>query len=186
MRQVNIIIITFFLLTTNCKSGELKETYYANGNLKERYTLVNGKFHGQYISYYENGNIRAKGKYMENKMVGEWLNYHENGKIFIKQKYKNDKLIFLEAWDKKSNQIVKDGTGTIISYYPDGSKRSSVSYKNCKKDGSWVSWFENGVKANESHFTEGKPTGAWFFWDEKGNLIEKKEYKEGKLVESSN
>jgi antitoxin component YwqK of YwqJK toxin-antitoxin module len=187
MKQINIIIISFLLLATNCKNAELKESYFANGKLSERYTLVEGKFHGKYTSFYENGNLRAEGQYENNIMVGEWKYYYEDGEMLSRQKFEKGKLIFLEAWDEESNLIVKDGTGTFILNYPDGSKMSSTSYKNCKKNGAWISWYENGVKANESHFIEGEPTGIWSYWDEKGNLIERKEYnKDGKLVESHN
>lgn len=183
MKKIYVIVISLLLSMSNCSNNELKENYFSNGKLSEKYTLVRGEFHGQYVAYYENGNIRAKGEYKKNKMVGEWIEYYENGNIFLKQKYKNGRLVFLEGWDEKLNQIVKDGTGTLFFNYPNGSKMSTSSYKDCKKDGTWISWYENGAKLSESHFSEDKPIGIWSYWDDKGNLTEEREYKDGQIIE---
>jgi antitoxin component YwqK of YwqJK toxin-antitoxin module len=168
----SILAILFISFFAGCNEKIIVENRFPSGSIKEKYTLHNQMFHGEYKAYYDNGQLRAEGEYSRNAMIGEWRHYYRSGKLLSIQMFSNGKLVRLDAWDESSLQVVKDGTGTFVLFYPTGEKMSEVSYFNCQQDGTWLSWFENGLISSEIHYEKGNPTGIWRFWDEKGNLTQ--------------
>ncbi len=168
MRYHLLILILCFL--TVCTKTVVKKDFYKNGQLKEEISYKGGQAHGLYEAYYENGKLRVKGIYENGKMVGTWKYWYDNGSLMSQGTYEENKLINLQAWDKEGNQTIKDGTGTAILFYPDGTPMSQVTYKDCLMDGEWKTWFENGKLESEFYFDNGNPTGIWKFWNPDGTL----------------
>jgi antitoxin component YwqK of YwqJK toxin-antitoxin module len=170
-----------FILTTcvlcSCRKDVPQINYYPNGNVKETCYLRNGKLSGKYKSFYENGNLYGEGEYRHNHPVGVWRTYYPNGKIMVIESYgRKGKHTNVNAWDENGKQVIKDGTGTFIKYYPDGSLQSITNYKDCLFDGANEAWFPNGIKESEFYYKNGRPTGTWRFWDLNGNLYKTEEY----------
>jgi len=67
------------------------ETYYKNGQLKEKYYVdsSNNK-HGKYIMYFHDGQIQCISYYDNGCNVNETTIYYENGKIYKYIKYDNE------------------------------------------------------------------------------------------------
>ncbi len=172
--NILLYIIVFFL--TSCNTDEHQE-YYSNGKLKEEYHLLNGKFDGKTKAYYENGKIQAKGQYKNGQMTGIWYYFYDNGFIQSIQEFKNGILVSLDFWDIKGNQLVKNGTGVVSYYNPDGQIGSVMSYKNNVFHGKCETWYLNGVKATELYYEYGKPIGIWKYWDENGSLVKTEDYR---------
>ena len=62
------------------------------------------------------------------QMVGEWKHYYPNGKIMIVEKHnRRGDLKTFDSWDQKGNHVIVDGTGTLVTYYPDGSMEQRVT-----------------------------------------------------------
>ena len=53
--------------------------YYKNGNISEKYNVVNGKYNGNFTTYYDNGKIHILGTYKNDKYDGLITIYAENG-----------------------------------------------------------------------------------------------------------
>ena len=171
-KLIILMLLCFPLFFTGCAQGKKVEERFPSGNIRERYTLLEGKFDGKYTAYYENGKLRGEGFYKKNIMVGEWRYYYSNGNLQSIQRFEDNKLTYIDAWDVNSFQVIKNGTGTMLMYSESGKKMSSITYKNYKPDGTWFVWYENGNLASEMYYNEGKRVGIWHFWDMEGNLKE--------------
>ena len=86
------------------------------------------------------------------------------------QEMLRDILKTFDSWDQEGNHVIVDGTGTLVTYYPDGSIEQTATYKNCHFDGSNEGWYPSGQKEHEFFYKDGKPTGVWRTWDENGEL----------------
>ena len=62
----------------------------------------------------------------------------------------------------------KPFTGTMISWYENGQKRTEVHFKSGKYHGKAISWFENGQEKSEVNFKDGKLDGKVIRWHENG------------------
>lgn len=174
-----LAILVLLCLISGCSKKTFVENKYPSGSIKERYYLLNKKFHGEYKAYFEDGILRAQGEFSRNVMVGEWRIYYPDSKLMSVTRYKKGKLVYFDAWDQNSIQVIKAGTGTDVQYYPSGKKKSVITYKKYLPDGTWLFWFENGVMQSEMHYMEGKATGVWKYWDRSGVILNEAHYKDG-------
>lgn len=60
------------------------------------------------------------------------------------------------------------GHGLCRQWWPNGRLRKEGRFVNGEPTGVWKSWYENGVKFWEGPLVNGKPEGVWTFWDEPG------------------
>ncbi len=70
-----------FLLISLGLNGELVETFYKTGELKERYNLKNGIRDGVYTKWYLNGQIGRQANYKAGVMDGELKTWYPNGVV---------------------------------------------------------------------------------------------------------
>lgn len=172
-----ILLLVFILIYSSCNKTNVYKKYYPNGSLEEKGKVRNGQFIGDYVYYSEEGIILAEGKFRDGHPVGIWHYYYSDGSILSIQEYnKKGKTVALDCWDQNGNQVVKNGTGTFIKYFPDGSVESIINYKDYKFDGLNEGWYSNGIKEHEFYYQDGKPVGTWRFWDMNGILYRTEEY----------
>tara|TARA_R110002050_G_scaffold204522_4_gene340197 strand:+ start:124593 stop:126782 length:2190 start_codon:yes stop_codon:yes gene_type:complete len=103
-------------------NGKKIEYYYDDVKQKE-YTLLNGKFHGEFKEYHENGKIKKVLNYVNDAINGKVHLYNELGLITQEFSMVNDKL-----------------SGLSTTYYYDDNKLNAKqigNYINEKKDGVW-------------------------------------------------
>lgn len=163
----------------SCHQAEEKVKYYPNGQIEEICTYRNGKMDGKLVVYYETGVLYGEGRMSKNRFVGEWRTYYPDGRIMTIEKYnRRGKLKTFDSWDQKGNHVIVDGTGTLVTYYPNGSIKQMATYKDCHFDGSNEGWYPNGQKEHEFFYKEGKPTGIWHFWNEDGTLYQTENHME--------
>lgn len=175
------IELLFFitLLFTSCHQAEEKVNYYPNGQIKEICSYRNGILDGKQVYYYETGVLYGEGRTRNNEMIGEWRYYYPNGEIMTIEKHnRHGKLLSIDSWDQNGNQVIVNGTGTLVIYYPDGSIKQTTTYKNCHFEGANEGWYPNGVKEHEFFYKDGKPCGIWNFWDENGELEKTENHEE--------
>jgi antitoxin component YwqK of YwqJK toxin-antitoxin module len=135
---------------------------------------------GHSISYYETGTVYSEGK-TNNKgvMVGKWVTYYPDGKTRTVEKHnRRGKLKTFDSWDQEGNHVIVNGTGTLVTYYPDGSIEQTVTFKDCRFEGANEGWYPNGQKEHELFYKDGKPIGVWRFWNENGELVLTESYEE--------
>ncbi len=69
------------------------EKFYCNGQKKEEFNTLRGKFEGTYSGWYENGNKKFEKNYFNSKSDGEWHYWKENSELEKIEIYSNGKLI---------------------------------------------------------------------------------------------
>ena len=173
------LLFTMMLFLCSCHKEEEKVKYYPNGQIEEIWTYRNGKMNGNVLAYFETGILRSEGRMSNDKFIGIWKHYYPDGKIRTIEKYNwRGKLKTFDSWDQEGNHVIVDGTGTLVTYYPDGSMEQTSTYKDCHFDGTNEGWHPNGVKEHEFFYKNGKPTGVWHIWDENGKLTLTENYEE--------
>jgi antitoxin component YwqK of YwqJK toxin-antitoxin module len=56
-----------------------KYKYFKNGNISEKYNVVNGMYNGSFITYYEDGKVHISGNYKNDEFDGLITVYTEDG-----------------------------------------------------------------------------------------------------------
>ena len=79
---------------------------------------------------------------------------------------------------------MKDGKkeGKWISWYPNGQKKSVVTYKDEKLDGLFTIWYENGQKKVKRTYKDGEPDGLETKWYENGQKRLEETWKDGEWI----
>lgn len=173
----NVVLCVFIVLVTFVSCRREKQTIrYPNGTVKQTCFIKNGEMDGAFHSYYEDGQIETRGHFRRGKMCGTWNYYYPDGKIKLIQKIRRGRTVSIDAWDIKGKQVVFRGTGTLESYYPNLTKKSVISYRDCHIDGVSEGWYPNGTKEYECYYDRGKPIKTWRMWDEDGNLTFEETY----------
>ena len=141
----HLFAFVFILSTFNFVQAQVKETFYPNGNIKERISYnSDGEYNGVYETYYDNEQIREKGSYNKREEeTGEWIAYHKNGQISKKG-----------SFNKSGNEI-----GIWYEYYPDGKKHSITEYDKKGQHKKTQEFHENGEIIGLA--IDGKNIGTW-------------------------
>ena len=74
------------------------------------------------------------------------------------------------------------GRGTFKGYYPNGTPKESIQYKNGKVNGEYCLWYPNGKLEIAAEFVDGKFDGRYRKWDEQGDLLIEKKFSNGSLI----
>ena len=93
------------------------ESYYENGNLRNKVNYKEGEPKGLIEWYYENGQLEKKGNYKEGlREDGLWEFYYKDGQLSYKYNYKDGK---------------KDGVW--VNFNQDGSLKKTETWKDGEK-----------------------------------------------------
>ena len=97
------------------------ESFYENGNLRNKVNYKDAEPKGLIEWYYENGQLEKKGNYKEGlREDGLWEFYYKNGQLLEKGNFKDGR---------------KDGTWEY--FYKNGQLSSSGNWKDNNPDGLW-------------------------------------------------
>ena len=81
MKKTISLLNLLFIFAIMNSSAQKSQEKYANGQIKNKGTLVNGKKDGEWISYYETGQIATKDNYSTGKLNGKHVSYHDSVSI---------------------------------------------------------------------------------------------------------
>jgi len=154
------------------KNGEgVKEAFYSNGALKERYHFLNGYKHGAFVENniaghtevlgnyhfglkngtwifrYYTGDLHKIATYQQNVLHGHYENYYDNGQLNVIGKYENGLKDSIWTWF--TNTGVIDMTGSFVQD---------------SQHGDWVFNYPNGQCNYKGKFEMGKRTGIWVYY----------------------
>lgn len=118
--------------TNKLINGKLK-CFYANNQLAEEATLVNGKKEGMNKSYYDNGKLKKECTYKDSKLSGTFKEYYANGKLTYSVTYVNG-----------------DREGLAQTYSENGMLEDEYNYKNGKVIK--IDYYENGKFSHGLNF----------------------------------
>jgi antitoxin component YwqK of YwqJK toxin-antitoxin module len=154
---------TQFIKPKLYKDGlELIRRFYTRtfDQIKEEFTIRNGKKHGEHILYeFGTRMIKKKSNYVDGKLHGKVHEYNKDGILIRTQDYVNDKV-----------------HGYITTYYPTGTTDTITSYIDGKKHGLCNKYYANGNLAKQTEYSVGVEFGRWTFYYPNGNKSMQYEY----------
>jgi uncharacterized protein len=166
-------IISFFIF---------KNGFVYNHERVNRYN-ENGKRTGIWQEYYGIGQMKEEGNYTNGMRNGVFKYFERNGKLSLIQQYVDDVLV--EGENATALPDIRQ------EYYADGQLKTSGSYKNGKRHGTFRTYdprgnediaimFEQDIKAAEGRIDSlGRRYGAWKLLYPSGSVKAEGAYKEG-------
>jgi antitoxin component YwqK of YwqJK toxin-antitoxin module len=107
-------------------------------NNKYKFTIVNGKLHGEHFYCWIESKVQVKSNYVDGKKEGEFIRYHINGQVDLKCNYVNDKL---------HGKFVRYDNGDVIM---------KCNYVHGQLHGEHVRYYKNGQVEVKCNYTNGK------------------------------
>lgn len=132
-----------------------------NGRKVDEISFQMGQRHGARIRWTREGARLAEEFYEQGKPHGHFRYWNEAGD-------------FLGGFE-----IVK-GTGVMLSWYPNGAKKSQVPYQSGLVHGKEVHYYLDGQTQLEGRLASGKRVGLWQGWHRKGQQALRCNYVDGK------
>lgn len=114
------------------KEGEWKQ-YFKNNKPKLEGFYANGELDGSLKFYFSNGNPEMTGTYVNAVRDGIWMYYHESGEVKSKEHYNKGNLL--------NNEYIN---GVFTENYDNEIVKSSVTYKEGKKQGEFSEYYNAG------------------------------------------
>ena len=167
---------------------EVKKEYYdeEKRQLREEYTLVDGKKEGLDKKYFENGKLAAELPCKSGKPDGVCKYYYEPGGLRYEKTFK--------AGIQNGPMKEYDGAGKMLSektyvngkadgesrIYAGGKLLTQESFKNGLRNGLSTDFYPDGSKRGETPYAVGNIHGIEKEFDSKGNIISETEYNKGR------
>ena len=128
--------------------------YYYKGVLEETFTYVDGKREGPATIHDEFGAIAEELFYVNDTLNGPTIHYSEFGEIALIGNYtKGKKDGAWSIWDPKGEKIGEAffnmGTGTVYSFYSDGSVSLETPFVDDQKHGTEKHYNQKGKLIKE-------------------------------------
>ncbi|RYD57314.1 MAG: hypothetical protein EOP56_08365 [Sphingobacteriales bacterium] len=206
----------------NNERDSLMVSYFPGGQEQSRGYFRNGKREGRWVSYDFDGKLARETNYLHGNEHGRDKMYHhgelradynmdadymdedqtfygEENKIALVYSYKGHDLVgyTYTGQDGKLQPLtlVKNGTGKVITYYPNGKKAVELNLVDNMYDGKMTNYYSNGNLAEEKtyvgtelngvfkrFFPNGKPAYEATYKDDALNGEEKLYGENGKLL----
>lgn len=175
---------------------DIRNTYYANGDVKSTGGYVDGVKEGTHRIYDRQGNIEAGELYSQGDKIGEgiidrngdfqgkWKLYYETGELKAEGEFKDSKRVDDWIYYHKNGEIEHkakfgDGipNGKWTWYYEDGKLRREEFFRRGKEDGTVTEYDRDGKIVVQGDYISGLRDGNWFL--NVGDHIERGEYVDG-------
>ena len=141
-------------------------SFYANGQVKQRVTLLPNGRDSISENYHENGQLMNRISYHGKQMAdGEYVSYGPNGKM-------------------SSHAFLKGGKmhGLQEVFYADGKLFQRSHFIHDKQDGEFLTLAEDGKVLARKRWVDGEADGWSFESHDNGQLAQKALYRKGKLL----
>ena len=81
-------------------------------------------------------------------------------------------------------RVTSAGPEPTVSFYSDGTCKSSAMFVDGVKEGASKAWYASGKQESEGSYAAGLREGPWMFWHADGTLDTERtgEYREGQRV----
>ena len=145
------MLLLIFIISGCGHNSEEERTYYDNGALKCKGTLVDGKREGLLLCYYPDGKVKLASNWKDGKRDGRRITYYRNGEkedvYFFKKGVPNGQIQFYDSTGtlRQIGEMV-DGKQQGMDYVYDenSSLLSKTSFKDDKLHGKSISYDKNG------------------------------------------
>jgi len=173
---------------STCGNTAFYKDYYSNGNLRLKFTIINGNLEGEYLDYYRNGKIMDSTFFEHGHYHGTNKTFNEKGQLILIEKYKHDTLLFnkdifyykngnvktevylyFDTDSLKMNPFVKT---TIHSsgQNPDMNYNNDLSISKMKSHGKDLEYYKNGKIKEEKLTVNNLYNGVYKWFNKDGTL----------------
>jgi len=118
--------------------------YYRSGNVQMKGNYVDNLKDGVFLYYSDHNTYASAGRYQREESVGKWESFHWNGKLAT-ETYYNGKTFVATILDSLGNEQVKEGNGTVTSWYTNGQIAETGQYHNGMRTGDWLGYHTDGA-----------------------------------------
>jgi len=159
------------------------EEYFQDGSIQTRYQYSYGRLDGEYLNYFRNGKVNEKLSYIKGYLQGPTELYNYNGDLLVSYTYENDVLLGYsypgEDGKLKSMISIPNGTGEIITAYPNGQESVRYSIKSGYINGTYLNYFPNGNLAAKLEYDNGKLHGPKVMYYDNGDTYMEENFSYG-------
>jgi len=176
----------------------LDETYDRRGKLDGDFTIWRNKKAMRVHGVYEHGkreglwvwsdrdaNKEREGNYVDGKRDGPWTEWYENKIVFTGHYTRGKPDGEFIYYDRNENEIgrfeVKDGTGTMLTFWPNRKVASRQHFYQGAADGLYQELTKEGKVVVEGRFRSDAKHGAWKEFTPDGVPTLEQMWKRGKL-----
>jgi antitoxin component YwqK of YwqJK toxin-antitoxin module/Tfp pilus assembly protein PilF len=152
-----------------------QQTFYGNGQVKEKYACDSGYISGVYKAYFENGHIQSHGFYSREGKEGTWTTNYENDTI--------QSLTFYSKGQPRGMDITfnPDGTKAFEHFYDESSEPIRTFWYNSRQEIGEDWKYEEGTHVFKTYFTNGKIKSVARISDNVRHGIQEQYYPNGQL-----
>lgn len=208
------LVLLYFILALNSVVGQttknpLNYSYrnlgngpyidkYSNGQIRLKFTKINGNIDGEYIAYFKNGQLKEFDFFDNGRFNGVNFTLDENGDTLVVEKYCHDTLVFYRERAYYKNRVCKrfqeavffeKGTANNFSGAKDRLLANSIVYdvntllESSKVSISYKKYYESGVLKSEGEGinNKGKYDGPWKEYYENNTIASVSMYLNGQL-----
>lgn len=157
--------------------------FYPNKKIRREGYFKYDRQDSIYREWNETGKPAIEGYYKMGSPVGKWQHYYINGQLKSLEIVEAGVNLMQEFYlpDSLHTQAVKDGNGTLSTFYNTGSLKEEYGYKNGLKDGKFAEYSIYGYSTLTGEFKEGEKKGEWKYSYYTGDIEKISHYKSGKL-----
>ena len=172
-----------------------QESKYSSGQIKAKWTNLNGNIHGKFLSYRESGKVQNDCEYKNGKENGTCLEYDEEGRLDKRELYDNGKKISVEEFydngkPQRVSKFENANKSCITQFYDTGVKsrewcgfQDRYWYWHLRYEGPYKSWDENGALSMQGNYVNGEEEGVFSYFY--GKILEREmTYEKGRLMKS--
>ncbi len=148
-------------------------------------TYTHGKRDGLWTWNDRDNNKEREGNYIEGKKDGPWTEWYENKIVFTgsyTQGKPDGEFIF---YNKNQNELgrfeIKDGTGTMLTFWPNKKVASKQHYYQGVVDGLYQEYTPRNKLVVEGRYRDERKHGLWREWTPEGVPTLEQTWKKGKL-----
>ena len=168
----------------NSEAHGVWKRYDESGKLKNIENYSNGLLEGEYSEFYKNGQLFTKYIAKAGNAVGDVSYYDDDGKLFAIMAFDKNIIRSAKYFDKTGKQIsiseLKSKKLDLISYRPDGTKRSQLLYdEKGNATGKETLFYRSGKVSETNIYENGQLNGTSIGYYLNGNKSEEIPYVNG-------
>lgn len=168
------------------KRHGVERHYSTDGRLLRETHYNNGQLHGRMRRFRRpSGLLTIEHTYVLGRLEGPWREVQQQ--LLIVGHYRRglphgEFRVSTLAGKQIAHFTMKDGDGTWLAYYADGTLRERRNMRLGYPHGRYERYWENGKLAERGENLRGQREGRWSAYDYRGQLLQVQTYQAGRVV----
>lgn len=164
------------------------ESFFYEGKPFEAAEYANNKLHGENLTYFRNGVLQTRETIIDDKREGLYQRFYSTGSPELIYHYKNNKRnnpseLFYDSGCKQYDVVYENDepNGPVKEYYSDGHLFATYTVVKGKEEGEKKIYYENGALKEKGSMHENEKEGLFTTYFPDGSVNYTENYKKGKL-----